>query len=386
MSSNQDWSLPLRGAANPSTQKEGTNPGSFANAAQVGGPLAYSSPDTPGMPQPSNLTAWDFLPADWSLEASNAEQGCAGHNHSEIGEFIRAVAPDGFEPITQLESARLGIVTPEMKRVAEREPHLTPEQIRDEIAAGRLIIPANVHHLAHQLDPMAIGRASKTKINANMGASPVSSGTDEEVEKLKWSQRWGADTAMDLSTGGDLDACREALVRESTVPIGTVPIYSKIIGRRIEDLDEAIILETLEHQAAQGVDYFTIHAGVRPWHLPAIEKRLIGIVSRGGSLLAKWMITHDDDNPMVTCFDKICEIMRRHDVSFSLGDGLRPGGLADASDEAQLGELSEIAKLTEIAWTHGVQVMVEGPGHVPFDQIEFNMKLQRRLCLRSSAV
>ena len=380
MSSNQDWSLPLRGAANPSTQKEGTNPGSFANAAQVGGPLAYSSPDTPGMPQPSDLTAWDFLPADWSLEASNAEQGCAGHNHPEIGEFIRAVAPEGFEPITQLESARLGIVTPEMKRVAEREPHLTPEQIRDEIAAGRLIIPANVHHLAHQLDPMAIGRASKTKINANMGASPVSSGTDEEVEKLKWSQRWGADTAMDLSTGGDLDACREALVRESTVPIGTVPIYSMIIGRRIEDLDEAIILETLEHQAAQGVDYFTIHAGVRPWHLPAIEKRLIGIVSRGGSLLAKWMITHDDDNPMVTCFDKICEIMRRHDVSFSLGDGLRPGGLADASDEAQLGELSEIAKLTEIAWTHGVQVMVEGPGHVPFDQIEFNMKLQRRLC------
>ncbi|OUU25958.1 MAG: thiamine biosynthesis protein ThiC, partial [Planctomycetia bacterium TMED53] len=208
MSSNQDWSLPLRGAANPSTQKEGTNPGSFANAAQVGGPLAYSSPDTPGMPQPSDLTAWDFLPANWSLEASSAEQGCAGHNHPEIGEFIRAVAPEGFEPITQLESARLGIVTAEMKRVAEREPHLTPEQIRDEIAAGRLIIPANVHHLAHQLDPMAIGRASKTKINANMGASPVSSGTDEEVEKLKWSQRWGADTAMDLSTGGDLDACR----------------------------------------------------------------------------------------------------------------------------------------------------------------------------------
>ncbi|NCG13199.1 MAG: phosphomethylpyrimidine synthase [Planctomycetia bacterium] len=282
--------------------------------------------------------------------------------------------------MTQLEKARLGLITPEMERVSAREDHLTAAQIRDEIAAGRLIIPANIHHLNHQLDPMAIGRASKTKINANMGASPVSSGTDEEVEKLRWSQRWGADTAMDLSTGGDLDACREALIRESTVPIGTVPIYSMIIGRKIEDLNEEIILDMLEHQAAQGVDYFTIHAGVRPWHLPAIEKRLIGIVSRGGSLLAKWMITHDQDNPMVTCFDKICQIMRQHDVSFSLGDGLRPGGLADASDEAQLGELSEIAKLTEIAWTHGVQVMVEGPGHVPFDQIEFNMKLQRQLC------
>jgi phosphomethylpyrimidine synthase len=227
---------------------------------------------------------------------------------------------------------------------------------------------------------MAIGRASSTKINANMGASPVSSGTDEEVEKLKWSQRWGADTAMDLSTGGDLDACRLALIEESTVPIGTVPIYSMIIGRKIEDLDHKIILENIEHQAAQGVDYFTIHAGVRPWHIPHIEKRLIGIVSRGGALLAKWMIIHDEDNPMVTCFDQICEIMRRFDVSFSLGDGLRPGGLADASDEAQLGELETIAQLTEIAWAHGVQVMVEGPGHVPFDQIEYNMKLQRRLC------
>jgi phosphomethylpyrimidine synthase len=376
----RSWSLPLRGAHNPSSSAEGTNPGSFANAPDIGGPLAFSSPDTPGMPGPSSKTAWDFLPADWQIEATDPERGCAGHNHPEIGEHIRCVAPDGFEAVTQLESARLGMVTSEMNRVAEREGHLSAAQVRDEIAAGRMIIPANREHLRHQLDPMAIGRASSTKINANMGASPVSSGTDEEVEKLKWSQRWGADTAMDLSTGGDLDACRLALIEESTVPIGTVPIYSMIIGRKIEDLDHKIILENIEHQAAQGVDYFTIHAGVRPWHIPHIEKRLIGIVSRGGALLAKWMIIHDEDNPMVTCFDQICEIMRRFDVSFSLGDGLRPGGLADASDEAQLGELETIAQLTEIAWTHGVQVMVEGPGHVPFDQIEYNMKLQRRLC------
>ena len=243
-----------------------------------------------------------------------------------------------------------------------------------------MIIPANRVHLGYKLDPMGIGRASKTKVNANMGASPVSSGTDEEIEKLGWAERWGADTVMDLSTGGDLDACREAILKHSTVPIGTVPIYSMIIGRPIEDLDEKTILEELEHQARQGVDYVTIHAGVLRAHLPYIEKRLIGIVSRGGSLLAKWMLVHGRENPMYTLFDDICAIMREYDVSFSLGDGLRPGGLADATDEAQLRELETIAELTERAWARGCQVMVEGPGHVPFDQIEYNMKLERRLC------
>ncbi|MEM7262721.1 MAG: phosphomethylpyrimidine synthase ThiC [Planctomycetota bacterium] len=286
----------------------------------------------------------------------------------------------GRTPVTQLESARAGIVTPEMHRVAEREPHLTAEQIRDEIAAGRMIIPANVEHLKHQLDPMCIGRASVTKVNANMGASPVSSGTHEELEKLRWAERWGADTVMDLSTGGDLDACREAMIQHSNVPIGTVPIYSMIIGRRIEDLTYDVILETLEKQAKQGVDYFTIHAGVLREHLPLVKDRLIGIVSRGGSLLAKWMLVHGKQNPMYDIFDDICDIMREYDVSFSLGDGLRPGGLADASDEAQLAELATLGELTERAWAKGVQVMVEGPGHVPFDQIEYNMKLQRRLC------
>ncbi len=267
-----------------------------------------------------------------------------------------------------------------MAAVAAREPHLTAEQVRDEVAAGRMIIPANTAHLAHNLEPMAIGRASLTKINANMGASPISSGMDEEVEKLKWAERWGADTVMDLSTGGDLDACRRAIIQNSTVPIGTVPIYSMIIGRTIEELDGEIILAELKKQAAQGVDYFTIHAGVLREHLPLVRRRLIGIVSRGGSLLAKWMLTHNQQNPMYTMFEDICDVMREYDVSFSLGDGLRPGGLADATDEAQLRELATLGELTERAWRKGVQVMVEGPGHVPFDQIEFNMKLQRQLC------
>ena len=375
------FTLPLQGGGNPSTDAEGTSPGSFANRPDLGGPLSFSSPDTPGMPRPSHLTAWDFLPEGWTIETvATPEEGCAGHGREGSGSFIRAVAPAAFKPITQLEWSRLGRVTPEMRRVAEREGHLSPWQVRDEVAAGRMVIPANKEHLRHRLDPMAIGRASKTKINANMGASPVSSGTDEEVEKLAWALRWGADTVMDLSTGGDLDACREAIIRASTAPIGTVPIYSMIIGRKLEDLDEETVLSTLRHQASQGVDYFTIHAGVLREHLPFVKRRLIGIVSRGGSLLAKWMLVKNRQNLMYTAWEQICEVMREWDVTFSIGDGLRPGGLADATDRAQLAELETIGDLTERAWRMGVQVMVEGPGHVPFDQIEFNMKLQRQLC------
>jgi phosphomethylpyrimidine synthase len=344
------------------------------------------------MPAPSDRTAWDFLPAGWStVTLATAPEGpaclnCCGDAFAVVefadarGQWRRVIFPKAFVPVTQLEHARLGTVTAQMRRVAEREAHLTPEQVRDEVAAGRMVIPANIVHLGHRLDPMAIGRAAKTKVNANMGASPVSSGTDEEVEKLRWAERWGADTVMDLSTGGNLDECRDAICRNATVPIGTVPIYSMIIGRKIEDLDERIILETLEHQARQGVDYFTIHAGVLREHLPLIKERLIGIVSRGGSLLAKWMLVHNRQNPMYESWERICEVMRRWDVTFSIGDGLRPGGLADATDRAQLAELSTLGELTERAWRMGVQVMVEGPGHVPFDQIEFNMKLQRRLC------
>ncbi len=367
--------LPKIVASDPSSSHAGTTPGSFARAPKIAagrrGALTYSSPDTPGMPVPSNKTAWDFMPADWTLRAGFEDN----YEHADAWQ-----APAGFEACTQLEFARLGMTTPEMYRVSEREQHLTAEQIRDEVAAGRMVIPANKQHLKYQLEPMCIGRASRTKINANMGASPVSSGTDEEVEKLQWAERWGADTVMDLSTGGDLDACRDAIVRNSTVPIGTVPIYSMIIGRRIESLTMEMVLETLEHQARQGVDYFTIHAGVLHEHLQYVRDRLIGIVSRGGSLLAKWMIHHDKQNLMYSHWEDICDVMRRHDVTFSIGDGLRPGGLADATDVAQLAELSTLGELTERAWRKGVQVMVEGPGHVPLDQIEFNMKLQRTLC------
>ena len=365
---------------NPSSNFEGTTPGSFANPPQIGGALTFSSPDTPGMPQPSDKTAWDFMPPDWTELPKGKRLATSAHPEVEPANAYSFQAPEGFEPITQLESARLGIVTPEMTRVAEREPHLTAIEIRDEVAAGRMVIPANRVHLKNNLDPMAIGRASLTKINANMGASPISSGMEEEIEKLRWAERWEADTVMDLSTGGDVDATREAITMASTVPIGTVPIYSMILDKKIEDLDREMVLEALEHQAKQGVDYFTIHAGVRRAHLPYVSNRLIGIVSRGGSLLAKWMIHHEEENLMTQIWEDICELIRKYDVTFSIGDGLRPGGLSDATDLAQLGELQALGELTETAWRHGCQVMIEGPGHVPFDQIEFNMKLQRRLC------
>jgi len=347
--SEHSFELPAVGG-NPSSQRQGTTPGSFAKPGRIGTPYTFSSPDTPGMPPASSVTAMDFS------------------------------GPRDHDCKTQLEEARIGRISQQMKAVTLREPHLSAEEIRAEVAAGRMIIPANKVHLKYKLEPMCIGRASLTKVNANMGASPVSSGTQEEVEKLKWAERWGADTVMDLSTGGNLDECREAIIQNATVPIGTVPIYSMIIGRSIEELSHDVILKELEKQARQGVDYFTIHAGVLREHLPFVRKRLIGIVSRGGSLLAKWMLHHNKQNPMYEIFDDICDIMREYDVSFSLGDGLRPGGLADATDEAQLRELATLGELTERAWARGVQVMVEGPGHVPFDQIEYNMKLQRQLC------
>jgi phosphomethylpyrimidine synthase len=384
------WTLPSLGN-NPSSERAGTTPGSFAKQPTIlpgrAGAYTYSSPDTPGMPPASEKTAWDFLPEGWATEElSQGPSSGALKNNGEVvfeqadGSWRRVRFPVAFVPSTQLEFARLGVVTPQMTRVSERESHLTAVQVRDEVAAGRMVIPANKVHLGYKLDPMCIGRASKTKINANMGASPVSSSTDEEVEKLQWAERWGADTVMDLSTGGDLDACRAAIVQNSRVPIGTVPIYSMIIGRKIEQLSVELILESLEYQASQGVDYFTIHAGVLREHLPYVKRRLIGIVSRGGSLLAKWMLHHQQQNPMYTHWEDICQIMRKYDVTFSIGDGLRPGGLADATDIAQLSELATLGELTERAWRCGVQVMVEGPGHVPFDQIEYNMKLQRQLC------
>jgi phosphomethylpyrimidine synthase len=279
---------------------------------------------------------------------------------------------------TQMHLARRGIVSPEMERVAERED-LAPELIRDEVARGRMIIPANVHHA--RLDPMAIGLKARVKINANIGNSPTTSSLAEEVDKLHLAQHWGADTVMDLSTGKRIDATREAILEASTVPIGTVPIYQAIERvKRPEDLTTELLLDVIEHQARQGVDYMTIHAGVRLEHLPLCQHRVTGIVSRGGGLLARWMVHHKRENPLYDAFDAILEICREHDVSLSLGDGLRPGSIADASDAAQFAELDTLGALTERAWARDVQVMIEGPGHVPLDQLEMNVRRQQEVC------
>jgi len=283
-------------------------------------------------------------------------------------------------PVTQIYHARQGMITDAMRRVAEKEG-LEPETVRQEVARGRMVIPANVNHLALQLDPLGIGTACSIKINANIGNSAVTSKIDQELEKLHSAVHYGADTVMDLSTGGDIDAIRAAIVQASTVPIGTVPIYQAITMRdRLEDLTPDDFLEMIEHQAQQGVDYMTVHAGILLEYLPLVSKRVTGIVSRGGSLLAQWMFYHHKQNPLYERFDDICDIFRRYDVTFSLGDSLRPGCLADASDEAQFAELRTLGELTHRARAKDCQVMVEGPGHVPLNQIEYNVKLQQELC------
>ncbi len=290
----------------------------------------------------------------------------------------RSAFPARSECRTQMHLAREGVVSAEMARVAERE-HLDAELVRDEVARGRMIIPANVHHRA--LDPMAIGLEARVKINANIGNSPTTSSLAEEVEKLRLAERWGADTVMDLSTGKRIDATREAIIEASTVPIGTVPIYQAVEHvKHIEDLSAELLLENIEHQARQGVDYMTIHAGVRLEHLPLCQHRVTGIVSRGGGVLARWMVHHKRENPLYGRFDDILEICRAHDVSLSLGDGLRPGSIADASDAAQFAELQTLGELTERAWDRDVQVMIEGPGHVPLDQLEANVRRQQEVC------
>ncbi len=279
---------------------------------------------------------------------------------------------------TQIHLARGGDVSPEMERVAERE-ELPGEVVRDEVARGRMIIPANVHHRA--LDPMAIGLKASVKINANIGNSPTTSSLDEEVEKLSLAERWGADTVMDLSTGKRIDETRAAILEAATVPIGTVPIYEAIERvKSPEDLTAELLLEVIEQQARQGVDYMTIHAGVRLEHLPLCRHRVTGIVSRGGGLLARWMVHHKRENPLHERFDDVLDICRAHDVAISLGDGLRPGSIADASDAAQFAELGTLGELTERAWARDVQVMIEGPGHVPIDQLEANVRRQQEVC------
>jgi len=282
--------------------------------------------------------------------------------------------------VTQMHYARQGKITEEMDYVASRE-NLSPELIRDEVARGRMIIPANINHPS--LEPMAIGVASKCKVNANIGASPNSSNIDEEVDKLKLAVKYGADTVMDLSTGGgNLDEIRSAIVNASTVPIGTVPVYQALesVHGNVEHLTPDDFLHVIEKHAQQGVDYMTIHAGILMEYLPLVKERITGIVSRGGGTLAKWMLHHHKQNPLYTHFDDIIEIFKKYDVSFSLGDSLRPGCTHDSSDEAQLSELKTLGELTRRAWEQDVQVMVEGPGHVPMDQIEYNVKKQMEEC------
>jgi len=325
---------------------------------------------------------------------------------SDVPVFDRAgrrplKAKPGRAP-TQLAYARAGMITPEMEYIAIREnlgreqalagardgesfgaaipDHVTPEFVRDEVARGRAIIPANVNH--PESEPMIIGRNFLVKINANIGNSIVTSSVAEEVDKLVWAIRWGADTVMDLSTGKNIHTIREWIIRNAPVPIGTVPIYQALekVGGRAEELTWEIFRDTLIEQAEQGVDYFTIHAGVRLPYIPLTAKRVTGIVSRGGSIMAKWCLAHHQESFLYTRFEEICEIMRAYDVSFSLGDGLRPGSTADANDEAQFAELKTLGELTKIAWKHDVQVMIEGPGHVPMHKIKENMDLQLQHC------
>ena len=279
---------------------------------------------------------------------------------------------------TQMAYARGGVITGEMDHVARRE-NLAAEVVRSEIARGRLIIPANIRHV--NLEPMAIGVASKCKINANIGNSAVTSNVEEELEKLRYSVKYGADTVMDLSTGGDIPGIRKAIIDHSPVPIGTVPVYEALTRvRRIEDLTGDLMLEVIEEQAEQGVDYMTIHAGLLVEYIPLATKRITGIVSRGGSILAEWMVRNHRQNMLYERFEDICRIFRKYDVSFSLGDGLRPGCLADASDEAQFAELKTLGELTRKAWEYDVQVMIEGPGHIPMDQIQMQVEKEMEMC------
>jgi phosphomethylpyrimidine synthase len=352
------------------------------------------------------------LRAEWINERGDTEEIKGSYRHNGANgterfpeESRRTVRrARAGRNVSQMHYAKKGIVTPEMEYIAVREnigraaalsngngahgqsfgasipKHVTPEFVRDEVARGRAIIPANINH--PESEPMIIGRNFLVKINANIGNSAVASSVEEEVEKMIWAIRWGSDTVMDLSTGDNIHETREWILRNAPVPIGTVPIYQALekVNGKAEELTWEIYRDTLIEQAEQGVDYFTIHAGVLLRYIPLTAKRVTGIVSRGGSILAKWCLAHHKENFLYTRFDEICEIMKAYDVSFSLGDGLRPGSIADANDEAQFGELETLGELTKIAWKHDVQVMIEGPGHVPMQLIHENMTKQLEVC------
>ena len=338
--------------------------------------------DTAG---PLRVDVTEGLPAlrqPWILRRDDVQavpRALSVEDNPRIPAGLHRKALRGRGAVTQLAYARRGIVTPEMEYVAIREG-VTPEFVKDEIAAYRAILPANINH--PESEPMIIGRAFHVKVNANIGNSAVTSSIQEEADKLRWSTLWGADTVMDLSTGPDIHATREWILRNSPVPIGTVPIYQALekVDGVAEDLTWEVFRDTLIEQAEQGVDYFTIHAGVLLRFVPLTAKRITGIVSRGGSIMARWCVAHHKENFLYTRFNEICEIMKAYDVAFSLGDGLRPGCLADANDEAQFGELQVQGELNRIAWAHDVQVMNEGPGHVPMHLIKENMDKQLEWC------
>ncbi len=380
--SRPDLRVPLREVA-LSAPRDGGEPGAPVRVYDTRGP--HGDPDLDldlrrGLPP---------LRADWIQERGDvAEYDGRRVRPEDNGRRASAVPfevtrrPLRARPgqnVTQMHYARRGEITPEMEFAALREG-VDPERVREEIARGRAILPANVNH--PESEPMLIGRPFLVKINANIGNSAVSSSVDEEVEKLLWATHWGADTVMDLSTGDDIHTTREWILRNSPVPIGTVPIYQALekVGGQAAELTPEVFCDTLIEQAEQGVDYFTIHAGVLLRHVPLTASRTTGIVSRGGSILASWCLAHHRENFLYTHFDEICEIMKAYDVAFSLGDGLRPGSIADANDAAQFAELETLGELTRRAWEHDVQVMIEGPGHVPMHRIQENMDRQLEVC------
>lgn len=318
----------------------------------------------------------EIKPEDNGYKDSNDPRA---NHHVFPGLKRKVLRAKSGENVTQLHYAKKGIITPEMEFIAIRE-NMSPEFVREEVAKGRAIIPSNINH--QESEPMIIGRNFHVKINANIGNSAVSSSIYEEVEKMTWATRWGADTIMDLSTGKNIHTTREWIIRNSAVPVGTVPIYQALekVKGVAEDLTWEVYRDTLIEQAEQGVDYFTIHAGVLLRYVPLTAKRVTGIVSRGGSIMAQWCLYHHQENFLYTHFEEICEIMKAYDIAFSLGDGLRPGSIADANDEAQFAELETLGELTQIAWEHDVQVMVEGPGHVPMHLIKENMDKQLEVC------
>ena len=351
------------------------------------GDADYEADITKGLPALRHEWIWErgdveyyegrtVKPEDNGLRSERSVQQAA-----EVfpGETSRPLRAKSGQNVTQLHYARRGIITPEMEFAAIREG-LEPEFVREEIASGRAILPSNINH--PEAEPMMIGRNFLVKINANIGNSAVSSSIKEEVEKMTWAVRWGADTVMDLSTGRNIHTTREWIIRNAPVPIGTVPLYQALekVNGEADQLSWEVYRDTLIEQAEQGVDYFTIHAGVLLRYIPMTAKRMTGIVSRGGSIMAAWCLAHHKENFLYTHFEEICEIMKTYDVAFSLGDGLRPGSIYDANDEAQMAELATLGELTQIAWKHDIQVMIEGPGHVPMHKIKENVDLQMEIC------